>query len=206
MKPFEPWKQYPSFTEERLVTVAGIMRDVRRTAVALHESAAGDTDWSLGCRIYSRTCHALTLASQEFSWLRILPELERPLRFVFAIGSIPVRFYRGLPDDPPDRYLFISDAESCQRQLALQLEEIPSLHKLFRLAVEADGTTREASKIVLVELTKAGTPTSWYSIPIAPITKVTRLQAPAVNVPQPTLEPAKDKEKPAKKDREQDAG
>lgn len=206
MKMFEPWKIYSSFTEERLCTVAGIMRDVRKTTAALHQSDAGDSDWSLGCRIYSRTCHAITVASQEYRWLRILPELERPLRFVFAIGSIPVRFYRGLPDDPPDRYLFVSDVERQQRQLALNLEEIPSLNKIFRLAVEADGLSREALKVVLVELTSAGRPTSWYSIPLAAASKITPLQAPAVNVPPPVIEPVKNREIPEKKDRERDAG
>jgi hypothetical protein len=198
MTGFEPWHEFPSFTEERLSTVAGILRDVRHGAVTLHQPEQGDTAWSLGCRIYSRRCFSLTLASQKYSWLRILPDLSRPLRFVFAIGSIPVRVYRGLPDDPPDRYLDISDVEESQMQLALQLEEIPSLHRLFRLSEDINNKTLETSKVVLVELTKKGTAMRWYDVPLRETSNVAIIQAPPVNLPQPVVEPVKEAEKKEK--------
>ena len=89
---FDPWTRYPPLTKERLSIVANTIRDVRREAVTLHDLAAGDNEWSLGCRVYARTCHALTLAADRHEWLTILPEDEKPLRFAFAIGSVPSAF------------------------------------------------------------------------------------------------------------------
>jgi hypothetical protein len=210
---FEPWLTYPSFAKERLCIVAGIIRDARHSAVLLHDIANGDDDWSLGCRVYARTCHFLRVAALKYSWLRILKEYEKPLRFVFAIGSIPVRFYRGLPDDPPDRYLFVSDAERSQGQLALKLDEIKSLNRLFRLAVGTD-STREASKIILAEITKqTGATTHWYSIPLdVAVEKVVTLQSQPINIAPPTVEPVspqgtakEEKEKSGNQNKERDA-
>ncbi len=88
---FIPWKKYPELTQERLATVAALIRAVRENAAGLHDPKAGDGAWGLGCRAYERMCFAIEKACETHSWLTIVPEKEKPLRFTFAIGHVPFR-------------------------------------------------------------------------------------------------------------------
>jgi hypothetical protein len=90
---FKPWIAYPPLTEVRLSAIATILRDVRQEAVAKHEPDSGDSEWSLGCRIYSRSCFAIKQAAKSYDWLTILPELE-VLRFSLVS---PSDFTRAMP-------------------------------------------------------------------------------------------------------------
>src|SRR6266702_4537286 len=126
MSSFEPWVAYPPLSVDRLSVVAAILRQVRHDAVALHEPEAGDSPWSLGCRTYSRTCYELKAAASKYDWLTIVPESEA-LTFTFAIGSIPFKFYRGSPEDPPSRLLAMTYGELRHQQLALDIEGIRPL-------------------------------------------------------------------------------
>jgi hypothetical protein len=185
---FEPWTRYPSLTAERLSVVGYILRQTRHDTANLHEVENGDNEWSLGCRAYARSCFALQAATTQFSWLSILPEFER-LRFTFAIGSIPIRFYRGLPDDPPARYLVASYAELHQQQLALTIDGLPILPKTLRIAVET-GAMHEVSNVILVELEEDGTPIAQYTILASVgISNIVPMQAEPITLPAPTLEP-----------------
>ncbi len=56
--------------------------------------------------------------------------------FVFLIDQVPVRFYRGMADDPTARTLRRQEAEAQQLGLALGDEMAEGL--IFRLALEAD--------------------------------------------------------------------
>jgi hypothetical protein len=117
-----------------------------------------------------------------------LPEFER-LRFTFAIGSIPIRFYRGLPDDPPARYLVTSFLELRQQELALTIDGLPALPKILRLAVET-GPERQVSNVILVELEEDGEPIAQYTVPTGlGAVNVMPMQAEAVVLPAPTVEP-----------------
>jgi hypothetical protein len=197
---FEPWTRYAPLAQERLSVIANIIRDVRRGTVLLHEPENGDSEWSLGCRVYSRTCHGLRIAARQYDWLSIMED-DKPLRFGFAIGSIPFRFYRGEADDPPSRYLMTTYAELHQQQLALELGIVIPKDQILRLAVETD-PTRQVSSVILVEMDQSGNPTGSYSIPfdIEP-TNVVPLQSKGVDLPPLTLEPlAKDEEKREKRD------
>ena|SRR5437762_969986 len=185
---FEPWTRYPSLTAERLSVVGDILRTTRRNTVLLHQEQYGDNEWSLGCRVYARNCFALTAATLQYSWLSILPEFER-LRFTFAIGSIPIRFYRGLPDDPPARYLVTSFLELRQQELALTIDGLPALPKILRLAVET-GPERQVANVILVELEEDGEPIAQYTVPAGVgAINVMPMQAEAVVLPAPTVEP-----------------
>ena len=75
--PFEPWIKYPALTAERLAVIANIIRITRQTTVLLHDQEGGDNEWSLGCRAYARTCHAIREAANQYSWLTVLPEDDR---------------------------------------------------------------------------------------------------------------------------------
>jgi len=191
---FEPWSKYPPLLPERLRIVAGIIRDVRRETVALHEADAGDNEWSLGCRVYARTVHAFQEAAEKFEWLTILPEYEKPLRFTFAIGSVPIRFYRGEAGDPPGNYVSVSYAELYQQQLALQIDGIRLVDQILRLAVEVD-EKRDVSGVSVVEIDKQGSVTETYKIPFdVELETVAPLRSKPIDVPPPQLEPVKNQD------------
>jgi hypothetical protein len=194
MSDFHPWIKYPSVLRERLSVVADIIRRVRSDTVALHEPLNGDNEWCLGCRAYSRTCHAIREASKSHEWLRILSEPAN-LQFSFAIGEMPFRFYRGRADDPPERYLASTYGEIHHVQAVLDIEGLRPIDKILRLAVET-GSTREVSSVTLVEVDEAGNVTETYVVPFADADagKVSQLQAKAVTLPAPTLEPIDNKE------------
>ena len=86
------------------------------------------------------------------------------LRFTFAIGGVPVRFYRGSPDDPPDNYLTTTYGELRQRQMVFDIEGLRTLDNVLRLAVETDREGK-VSTVKLVELDTTGTPTGIYLVP-----------------------------------------
>ncbi len=194
-----PTTKYPAFTDERLSLLAGALRDVRKDAVALYDPLNGDDEWSHGCRVYARSRFKIKQLSTQHQWLSIVEEKER-LRFTFAIEGIPIRFYKGSPDDPPDNYLTTTFGELLQRQL---FEGLRPLDKILRLAVETD---REGlvSTIKLVELDEAGEATGIYLIPfnIAP-SKVTRLESKAINLKEVKVEPLGNEVEQQKQERKQ---
>jgi len=194
---FEPWSKYSPLERERLVVIANILQTVRHEAVLLHEPGAGDNAWSLGCRVYVRECHAVRAAAQKFPWLTILHEAEN-LRFTFAIGSIPVRFYTGDAEDAPGRYLDRSHAELHQQQLAFRIDGLRLIDSVLRLAVETD-TNGEVENVFLVEMDTAGTVTETYRIPLdGQAANVTLLQPKPVELGPPAVEPLVAEETEAK--------
>jgi hypothetical protein len=186
-----PWTRYPQLTQERLSTVASIIRQARRDTLILYDPLGGDNSWSHGCRAYARSIFTLIEASKTYSWLTVLPEAER-LRATFAIAGIPFRFYRGIPDDPPTHYLGSTFAEITQLQMAFKTGfegMLRPIDKVFRIAVEADpqGETRDIS---WVEVDDAGNVTNSYVIPPAVgKSKVGPAQTAPIEVPPPTVEP-----------------
>jgi len=189
MDTFKPWTKYPSLTMDRMSAIATLLRDVRHEAVAKHEPEIGDSEWSLGCRIYSRSCFAIAQASAKYDWLDVLSEQE-PLRFSFTIGKIPFRFYKGEADDPPGKYIETTFAELHQQQLLLEIEGVHLADVVLRLAIETD-SARQASKVILVELNEAGTVTNTYIIPFDAQPVTIPLRTPGVSLPPvvlPTVE------------------
>jgi hypothetical protein len=124
------------------------------------------------------------------------------LRFSFAIGSVPFRFYKGRPDDPPDHYLITTYGELHHLQTALALEGLRPLDKILRLAIETDAL-REVSSVTFVETDEAGNVTETYPIPFdIEQSNVASLLAKPVNLPPPTLEPLKKEEEENRKRRQ----
>lgn len=194
---FGPWSKYPPLEEERLIVIANILRTVRHEAVLLHEPGVGDNAWSLGCRVYVRECHAVRAAAQKYPWLKILDEAE-PLRFTFAIGTIPVRFYTGEAEGAPGRYLERTHAEVHQQQLAFQIDGLRLIDSVLRLAVETD-TNGEVENVFLVEMDTAGNVTESYRIPLnGQAANVTPLQPKPVELGPPQVEPLAAEETEAK--------
>jgi hypothetical protein len=198
MDTFEPWEKYPPLEKDRLMAVAKILQNVRHDAVLLHEPGAGDNEWSLGCRVYARECHAVRAAAEKHKWLTILPEAES-LRFTFAIGTIPIRFYRGGATDVPGHYLQHTFAELHQQQLALKIDGLRLVDHVLRLAVEIDATG-EVENVILVESDTGGTITETYRIPLDDEAgKVTPLQLKPVDLGPPPVEPLAAEESEAEK-------
>jgi len=199
MDSFKPWVAYPSLTQVRLSAIATILRDVRQETVDKHEPKDGDSEWSLGCRIYSRSCFAITQAVNNCDWLRILPERE-VLRFSFAIGNIPFRFYRGNADDPPGKYIETTFGELRQQQLVLQIDGVSLRDVVLRLAIETDAA-RLASRVILVEMNESGDITNTYEIPFnAEGSNVVPLVVPPVSLPPVGLPTTEEADKEAEKE------
>jgi hypothetical protein len=94
-----PWDIEPDLTRERLVWTARQFVAVRRQAVQDFSSVKGDIAWNHGCTCYARQSTAIVRASLsgEYPWLRVL---DSSLKFIFAIGRVPCRFYKGDADRP----------------------------------------------------------------------------------------------------------
>lgn len=172
-----PWDYHPDLSLDRLQLVASILRDTRHNTLLLHDPAGGDTRWSLGCRVYARSSTALIRAAEtQYPWLRVIsPKLE----FVFTIGSVPVRFFRGDAENPDGQHLRVSDLEAYQYSLAFGDNAI---ELCWRLVVETDAIG-EAERVVLIGSTAAGNVECNYVIP-------------ALDQSVTFLEPARDQVRP----------
>lgn len=195
-EPFCPWNHYPALTEERLRTLADLIRRVRHEVVALHSPNEGDNEWSLGCRAYARICYAIKRATEHFDWLTVLPDPGKPLRFVFAIGQVPIRFYRGDANDPPGRYLISTHAERMARQMAFEFEGIPALDRFLRIAVDTNALG-EADRVALVEFDEVGSLLNVYLIPTGTASRITQFptRKEGVSLPPPVVVPLRQEER-----------
>jgi hypothetical protein len=162
-----PWESHPALTADRLQAVAHVIAEVRHNAVDAHEDDRGDTSWGLGCRSHERTMYAIsTLAGTPgFEWLSVV---EPGLHFVFAIGGVPIRFYRGEADHPPTRSLRRNYPEIQASQLSF---DAPGIHvvkatkHMWRLAIETDADGR-VFRIVAVAVSDDGAISSTWDVPL----------------------------------------
>jgi hypothetical protein len=154
-----PWEFHEDLSRDRLQLVANILRDTRNSTLAEFNPTAGDGAWSLGCRIYERSAYKVTEAARELlPWLKII---EPPLRFIFSIGEVPVRFYRGDADAAPGDHLKVALAEQLQLQLAFNDARVDLI---WRFVVETN-IAGEADSIILIGRTKAGEVGCRYEVP-----------------------------------------
>lgn len=183
-----PSNEYPGITPERLLIVGDIIRVARGEAADDHRPEKFETNWSLGVRGYERTCGALTWAAQSYPWLTIVSGAGGgPVHFVMTIGGHPVRFYRGGPDDVPERYQQTSLFELLEQQKAQEIDSTVPVGRCLRLAIEnhADG---RPSNIYLVDMSEdSGAVTNICLIPsVATTTTVTEF---APTVPPAVIPP-----------------
>lgn len=181
--PFEPWLHYPSLTLENLAFVATLMRDVRDGAARLHDAEAGDTNWSFGCRVYSRTLVQMRRAAFTTPWLTVLPETH-DLRFTFTIGAVPLKFYKGDADEVPQKLLRPSFAELEQMDLVFESDGVDCTN-LLRIAVESD-LFGKTSRVTLVEVDESGIPLRVFRIPLD-VANVVEMKPKPINVDPPIL-------------------
>lgn len=187
-----PWLQFPALTDARLRVLAEMIQDVRHLAVLTHEPHLGDDAWVLGVRAYKRTCYAIAKAAigDHKEWLSVIeneirervreemaPEVLNPeLHFVFAVGGVPLRFYRGLADEPTNKSLKRQYPEIHAQQLLMEYVPEPVFDRVLRLAVETD-ELGEVSRVVLVQLDEKGNPYRPWEIPLGAAPKVSQFRA-----------------------------
>jgi hypothetical protein len=136
-QPEHPHECHPDLQEERLLSLAQFFACTRSAVVSLHDPLSGDDAWSLGCRGFARWRNLLTQKSKsgEWSWLGIVNPGKK---FIFSIGSVPVRFYRGSIKRPPFRTLASNAQELTQMSLAFATEDDQYRNLKWRFAIETD--------------------------------------------------------------------
>jgi hypothetical protein len=140
--------------------IAKILRDTRNNALKEYKPNDGDGRWSLGCRIYERTANMISAAAEDglLPWLTVI---EPPLEFVFGVGDVPVRFYKGDADAAPGNHLKCAISE--QMALGLVFKD-SKVHLIWRFVVETNDAG-EAETIYLLGLTNAGVVECKYEVP-----------------------------------------
>ena len=142
----KPWEIEPSLQEARLRALAGLMIDISNECTKLHDEAAGDCKWSLGCRIYARVKNrliALTLR-REWPWLKAYRQ-RTDLEFSIMIGSCLVQYYRGDADRPTSTHL--ARAEETQRRFGFLLDDPDDAFSWF-IVLERDPQNRAHQVVV----------------------------------------------------------
>jgi hypothetical protein len=147
-----PTDCHPDFQEERLAALAQFFAETRSDVAGLHDVCAGDDGWSLGCRSFARCRNLLVqkASSAEWPWLRIVNPGKR---FIFSIGAVPVRFFRGSINRPPERTLAYSALELAQRALAFDDIETPYAQLHWRFAIET-GPLGEPTAVIFAGLAR----------------------------------------------------
>ena len=142
----KPWEIEPSLQEARLRALAGLMIDISNECTKLHDEAAGDCNWSLGCRIYARVKNRLvTLTLRgEWRWLRAYRQ-RTDLEFSIMIGSCLVQYYRGDADSPTSTHL--ARAEEMQRRFGFLLDDPDDAFSWF-IVLERDSQNRAHQVVV----------------------------------------------------------
>ncbi|MHB8412982.1 MAG: hypothetical protein ACYDDI_13700 [Candidatus Acidiferrales bacterium] len=195
---WQPTEKYPPLTDDKLSLIASALRDVRNQTLTLYDPLGGDDVWCHGCRVFSRSLFKVTEMSKQYPWLRVIGE-EQKRRFTFSIDGIPMRFYRGSPDDPPPNYMAVTYGELLQREL---FKDLIPLDKILRIAIETNAEGR-VSTAKLVELNDAGKPTNVYLIPFdAAASNVVPLAKKPVDVGPQTVEPIPAEEEQKKRKRQ----
>lgn len=142
-----PWDYHAEFIKERLVKVAQLLALGRGSAVDRFDPTIGDDNWTLGVCAYNYGCFQISRAAGTlgFEWLGVI---DPGKHFQFSIGGVPMRFWRGDPNDPTAKISVATPFE----QLLLDLEPgVPTAGMLFRIGVttDEDGALLGASFVAL---------------------------------------------------------
>lgn len=188
MFPDLPWKIHPDLTRERLVTIGRLITRGRSDAVSYQNPDIGDDGWVLGCRAFQAVRHQITSAAgtEDFEWLEIVDPSKH---LIFKIGEVPVRFYRGLAEEPTIRTLRQTFPELEQLALVFPGDERQDLAFRFAVDTDLDGTVAVMRFVGLLgESAVLNWPVPLYGasvsvFPVAPPAKGVELAAPVVPVP-----------------------
>jgi len=149
---------HPDVTTKRLAFLARLIAGVWKKVRNAHKPVEGDTMLGYGVRFHERMCHALRQAALKFSWLRLI---ERRRHFVFTIGAVPFRVYRGHAKRPKKNYLVRQQREQDQQTLAgIEFEWC------CRLAVEGVAANQTPNVILVQQSVRTGkVRNEWHVLP-----------------------------------------
>jgi hypothetical protein len=135
MSESKPWDFHAHLTYEALVAVAGLIAQGRSDALIRHNEEIGDDSWTLGCSAFQFARFQIKKAAgaSGCEWLAIIDPTKQ---FIFQIGDVPVRFYKGDADQPSDRTLRQTFSELNQPAFTFGDEKGAGL--AYRFAVETD--------------------------------------------------------------------
>jgi hypothetical protein len=164
-----PWDACSDFTQERLITVAQFIAEVRAEVIDLHDDSLGDTPLALGIRAYEccRTRLIREASRGTYPWLSILTPEKR---FTLKIGATPVRFSRNDPDYLPDRKLIASPEAARQMELFSDKRDYARVRWFFVFDTSCDNA---ADAVYFVGYAPSGEIICQWQIPIEdPVTAV----------------------------------
>jgi hypothetical protein len=186
----KPWEVAAALTEERLLHIASIMKDVRERTLELHDPGEGDGHWSLGCRIYERTINTIEGETVKVPWLEVI---KNGLYFVILVDKVPIRFYKGDIDNPHLRTLRRHYTELMAQQLAFPWDASEWFWRIV-IVPDIDG---KVLRIVTAQFTESGNTRNIWEIPISsPVhafTTVDETYHEPVKLSKPVVEPRTDK-------------
>lgn len=159
----KPWDFHPDLTEECLSVVAAVLFRARVGVFELHDAENGDNAWSLGCRAHAWCGKQLVDASRQanMEWLTII---SAGMGFCFLIGGVPVRFYRGNPNERHARTMRQSRQELAQLELGFSADhEGSDLRWRFAIVLDDFGDVEE---IIFVGLRDDGTRACYWQVPL----------------------------------------
>lgn len=194
----KPWETHPALSAERLMIVANILRTVRHDALPNHDPDKGDTNWGLGTRVSERSWFAIRNAAPTYDWLRIINSGKH---FVFAIGGVPLRFYRGMAEKPSTKMLARRYPEILQHQTAFEFFQNET-EFFWRFAIETD-FLGEVLRIVVAQMSEGGDVKSIWEVPltqrVSALTLITEKKPEGIELPPPIVTGKKGKLKLVKK-------
>jgi hypothetical protein len=179
LNPLQPSDIYPSFTWERLSTLAALMFTTRKWVAEQAAPERGDGLCSIGFRAWEQTKFAVTKAAavEHKEWLSVS---EVGAHFTFKLRLMPIRFLRGDSEKPlPANYALPSESERAAIAHALDESGQPKIVGVFRLLIQADNTGSPLG-VYLVLANEAGETMLTWKIP----TKVESNAATPIVVPQ----------------------
>lgn len=111
----KPCDDHEDLADERLISIGSIIKSVRLDCVDDHQPDKGDTNWGLGVKFLERLIHALNEFALCHDWFQVI---EKGRHYVFLIGKVPCRAYRGLLNKPKPNMVKLKSAEKNARQEA----------------------------------------------------------------------------------------
>lgn len=187
MSDSNPWDYHPHLQRGAIIAVAGLIAQGRSDALIRHDETIGDDGWTLGCRAFqfARFQISKAAATTGFEWLSIMDPSKQ---FIFKIGDVPLRFYKGEADEPSDRTLRQTFSELNQLAFVFGKEDGAGLAYRFAIETDFDGSI---TSIKFVGLRGESLVFCWdvpygeaVSLPLAtPATEGVDLPKPEVRVP-----------------------
>jgi hypothetical protein len=187
MSDSNPWDYHPHLERQAIIAVAGLIAQGRSDALIRHDETIGDDGWTLGCRAFQFARFQISKAAETagFEWLSIMDPSKQ---FIFKIGDVPLRFYKGEADVPSDRTLRQTFSELNQLAFVFGKEDGAGVAYRFAIETDCDGSI---TSIRFVGLRGESPVFCWdvpyleaVSLPLAtPATEGVDLPKPEVRVP-----------------------